>query len=651
MLRLLKNNVFRVVFAGLLLIMAFTIALLPKVFAAGDFSLTSVSNGITYAIDGAATIGNKIVVTGSGTTRSIYGYIRPTNYPGSVECNQYLTVTSIEKGDAIPAGAEFAVDLDTGDFSITSDTDMEFNDMDEVLNSTFVVSADAPVDMVCMTDVDIVYDYPAEIYTNFTHKVSRYQQSLEYAQTEVDKDVNDDDFINPLTETTVVGEITYSSNNEAVAKVDSATGEVQIMGVGVATITATAAPGYQYLETSTSYTLNVSKTISITDVSVPDKTYDGTTDTEVGMVTLSEAGLARDVDYIVSGVLDNANVGTGRRATVTVTLIGDAANNYVLDNNTFEVDDITIIPYTITSVNIFLEYYVTRHDGTEKEPGVTVKIGNFTVDSNEYTVGYADNIDVGTATVTVTAKDGANIASNAQETFEIVDRDILEISGITSPQTIAYTGLPVVLEGTLAVGPNTDGITVDDINIIWYESDGTTIISQPTDAGDYMVKYYYSGANYVGELLVSFTIERAESPEPAEVAELDGITIRAGKRLSEIEGVRTRGFRWENESTIIRAGRNVYRATYVYNDDATNYTVRHLDIVICGESDGGGDEGGDSDDDAVIVPDTGRFTGAKGETHNNTVVETIVEVALIVAAVALLAGGRFARNKIDFDKK
>ena len=58
-----------------------------------------------------------------------------------------------------------------------------------------------------------------------------------------------------MNEDKTFGEITYESSNESVAKVNAATGEVTIIGVGTAVITATAAGSDNYDEASASYTL------------------------------------------------------------------------------------------------------------------------------------------------------------------------------------------------------------------------------------------------------------------------------------------------------------------------------------------------------------------------------------------------------------
>lgn len=400
-----------------------------------------------FNADGSATTWRsyKIRYGGDGKYKSFHGWFEPTNDEGRYgQCMQYFSSGyTIEAGSAIPAGANVNIDYNTGEFTITSDEGMDLVEGDEIVKATFTLSASMPFDTYLACSVDMKNDYvmlngTEEInlttgWVSAIHPINKNKsQEISYDEDVIFKNSTDDDFTNPLTETTVVGVITYSSSDESVAIVDPTTGVVHIVGDGFTTITATAAAAYDYKSTSTSYDLYVDiQPVSIINASVPDKSYDGTTESEVGTVTLSDSNLVQGVDYTATAVFDDANVGTDKTVTVTVTLIGDAADNYTLTSNTTTVDNVTISPYSITSSNITLEYYTIGCDMSEKEPGVTVKIGDFTVDENEYTVGYRDNINPGTAYVTVTAKNNTNIVSEAEKTFEIVDgRNILEIMAI-----------------------------------------------------------------------------------------------------------------------------------------------------------------------------------------------------------------------------
>lgn len=70
---------------------------------------------------------------------------------------------------------------------------------------------------------------------------------------------------------------------------------------------------------------------------------------------------------------------------------------------------------------INLEFTAVTYDGTEKKPSVEIKVGKTIVDADEYDVEYKNNINVGTASVKVTAKENSKkINGTVTVGFEIV---------------------------------------------------------------------------------------------------------------------------------------------------------------------------------------------------------------------------------------
>ena len=69
-------------------------------------------------------------------------------------------------------------------------------------------------------------------------------------------------------------------------------------------------------------------------VAVEDKTYDGTTNAGISSVTFEgSVTLQKDKDYTVTANFDDASVGSGKNVTATVTLMGQAAKNYALEQS------------------------------------------------------------------------------------------------------------------------------------------------------------------------------------------------------------------------------------------------------------------------------------------------------------------------------
>ena len=77
------------------------------------------------------------------------------------------------------------------------------------------------------------------------------------------------------------------------------------------------------------------KRLTITGVTAASKPYDGTTDAGVPSVTFDGVTLTRDTDYTVTASFDDAGVGSGKNVTATVSLTGQAAKNYALEQSSF----------------------------------------------------------------------------------------------------------------------------------------------------------------------------------------------------------------------------------------------------------------------------------------------------------------------------
>lgn len=77
------------------------------------------------------------------------------------------------------------------------------------------------------------------------------------------------------------------------------------------------------------------KPLTITGVTAASKTYDGTKNADITSVTFDGVTLNRGTDYTVTASFDKASVGNGKSITATVTLMGQAANNYALEQSSF----------------------------------------------------------------------------------------------------------------------------------------------------------------------------------------------------------------------------------------------------------------------------------------------------------------------------
>ena len=150
---------------------------------------------------------------------------------------------------------------------------------------------------------------------------------------------------------------------------------------------------------------------------------------------------------------------------------------------------LTITTKTVSNPSITLSETSYTYDGTAKEPIVTVKDGETTIPATEYTVSYTNNTNAGTATVTITDKEGGNYSVSGSTTFAISAAD----GNLTAPigkSDLIYNG---AAQDLITAGSSTTGT-------VQYSLDGTsydTAIPQGTDAKTYTCKDRGESNNHV----------------------------------------------------------------------------------------------------------------------------------------------------------
>ncbi len=148
-------------------------------------------------------------------------------------------------------------------------------------------------------------------------------------------------------------------------------------------------------------------------------TYYGTTDFEPALTNPHSLTVAySSSDETVATV----NAETGK---VKIQKVGQAVITATFDDSNTDYKPGTV-SYTLNvkakTVNnppVALEKTYYFYDGKAKTPAVSVLDGQTVIPASEYTVGYSNNTNVGTATVTITDKDGGNYTVSGSATFEI----------------------------------------------------------------------------------------------------------------------------------------------------------------------------------------------------------------------------------------
>ena len=258
---------------------------------------------------------------------------------------------------------------------------------------------------------------------------------------------------------------------------------------------------YMYAATTGKVTVTVNKaTMTATITQHDDLTYDGkaqTADVDISVTTADKTTIpaftyaATENGSYGSAIPAFTNAGEHKvyfRAT-------DPKGNHEVFSGSFTV---TIGPKTVTAPTIALTGDRT-YTGAEIKPTVTVKDGDTEIPASEYTVEYSGNINAGTATVTITDKDGGNYTVSGHTTFEIAKA----ASSCTAPaaNSLTYNGTAQTL---LTPGTATGGTMVYRLG---ENGDFSAQIPSATNAGDYTVYYKVAGdANHNDTVPQSVTV-------------------------------------------------------------------------------------------------------------------------------------------------
>ena len=198
----------------------------------------------------------------------------------------------------------------------------------------------------------------------------------------------------------------------------------------------------------------------------------------------------------------------------------DPKGNHEVFSGRFTV---TIDPKTVTAPTIALTGDRT-YTGAEIRPTVTVKDGDTEIPASEYTVTYSGNINAGTATVTITDKDGGNYTVSGSTTFEIQKA----ASSCTAPaaNTLTYNGTAQTL---LTPGTATGGTMVYRLG---ENGDFSAQIPSATNAGGYTVYYKVAGdANHNDTVPQSVTVTIGKA---AVTVTAESKSSRVGKDLQPL---------------------------------------------------------------------------------------------------------------------
>ena len=183
------------------------------------------------------------------------------------------------------------------------------------------------------------------------------------------------------------------------------------------------------------------KPLPITEVTAESKPYDGTTNADISGVTFDNVTLNRGTDYTVTASFDDAGVGNDKNITATVTLKGQAANNYALEQSSF----LTTASITAKEVKVT----ITPNGGTYGSVTAAAAVLTGVVDGETVpvTLTYTGNgynstsvpTDVDSYKVTASIADNNYILTGETTANFVITPKAVIVSGITAKNKV-YDG-------------------------------------------------------------------------------------------------------------------------------------------------------------------------------------------------------------------
>ena len=230
------------------------------------------------------------------------------------------------------------------------------------------------------------------------------------------------------------------------------------------------------------------KPLTITGVTAASKPYDGTTNADISSVTFDGMNLNRGTDYTVTASFDDASAGNVKNVTATVTLMGQTAKNYVLEQSSLpttgsitkaDAPDFTK-ETTLVIVNGHEKTYTVTLPAmptleTPKEYGaLTYEISEIKLDVGYYTGGA--KVENGKLTLPIQKNDVETTGSVGTVTVVIKSTNYEDIT--LTVNISAKNKLTPVLAGTLTLTPIkiTYGEPLSKIKITGTMKAGDTVV-------------------------------------------------------------------------------------------------------------------------------------------------------------------------------
>ncbi|MDO4807621.1 MAG: BspA family leucine-rich repeat surface protein [Coriobacteriales bacterium] len=275
--------------------------------------------------------------------------------------------------------------------------------------------------------------------------------------------------------------ITVKANAIELAAEDYDVSYLDNVNVGTASVIVEGKGNFSGKKVET-FRINAASIAQAAIAGIDDQAYTGKAITPALTVTLGTRQLIAGTDYTVA-YANNKDLGT---ATVTITGVGNYAGTA---STTFAIVKRSLDAAQISGIS---DQVFT---GSAIEPSFSVTLDGRKLSSEAYDVQFANNVNVGEATITVTAKANGNYTGSTTSSFIIVPFDLADATiGAIADQT--YTSKALKPELTVEANGK----------VLAAGTDYTATYASNTNVGPATVTINAQGSNYVGSAATSFSI-------------------------------------------------------------------------------------------------------------------------------------------------
>jgi len=271
--------------------------------------------------------------------------------------------------------------------------------------------------------------------------------------------------------------------------------------------------------------------------------------------------LEKDVDYCID-FDENLDAGTGK-----ILLVGKG--NYT----GIKWIDFAINPLPLTDENIVLGNTEYTYSGEKNEPNPMVSVdGKELIIGTDYDVSYSNNINAGTATVTITGK--GNYEGAVTKNFTITKKSVNELTTELSATTYTYDG-----------SVKKPAVTVKDGDKKLVSGmDYTVAYTSNTNAGTATVNITGKG-NYTGTIAKNFTISKQSASKCKTKLSATAFTYNGKKKTPSVTVTNAQGKKLVKDkdytlkfSSTSRKKIGRYSATITFKDNYTGSTKVYFTI-------------------------------------------------------------------------